>query len=56
MTAKSVIETFVRLFNNQDYNALAELYTDDAVNHQVAKTLYTEKVILKNVQRFIRSS
>lgn len=36
MKPKEVVQIFVELFNKQDSNALAELYHNDAVNHQVA--------------------
>jgi limonene-1,2-epoxide hydrolase len=37
MTPKEVVQKFVQAFNNADVEALAELYSDDAVNHQVAE-------------------
>lgn len=36
MTPRQVIERWVETFNRADADALAELYADDAVNHQVA--------------------
>ena len=36
MTPKQIIIRWVELFNNSDADGLAELYTEDAVNHQVA--------------------
>jgi len=36
MRSKEVVQKFVELFNQQDVDGLAELYHDDAVNHQVA--------------------
>jgi limonene-1,2-epoxide hydrolase len=36
MTPKELIKLWVELFNIGDADALAELYYDDAVNHQVA--------------------
>lgn len=36
MTPKEILEKWVDLFNASDAAGLAELYTDDAVNHQVA--------------------
>lgn len=36
MRPKEVVQKFVVLFNQQDSNGLAELYHNDAVNHQVA--------------------
>lgn len=36
MTPKELIKQWVELFNQGDADALAQLYHDDAVNHQVA--------------------
>jgi hypothetical protein len=36
MRPKDTIKKFVELFNKMDADGLAELYHDDAVNHQVA--------------------
>ncbi|MBW8190555.1 nuclear transport factor 2 family protein [Neiella marina] len=36
MEPRHVVEAWVEAFNNGDANAIAEFYTDDAVNHQVA--------------------
>ncbi len=36
MTPRQVLQKFVDLFNQADARALAELYHEDAVNHQVA--------------------
>lgn len=36
MKAKEVVRKFVELFNNKDAAGLAELYHEDAINHQVA--------------------
>ena len=36
MNARSVLERWIELFNQQDAENLAELYHQDAVNHQVA--------------------
>ena len=36
MTPKQLIKTWVDLFNKADADALAEMYHDDAINHQVA--------------------
>ena len=38
MTPKDVVARWVELFNAGDADALAALYHDDAVNHQVAET------------------
>lgn len=37
MRPKEVVNKFVEAFNNADINALANLYSKDAVNHQVAE-------------------
>jgi limonene-1,2-epoxide hydrolase len=37
MTPKDVVRTWVELFNRGDDDALSELYTEDAVNHQVVQ-------------------
>ena len=37
MTPKQVVETWVTRFNERDAAGLAELYHDDAVNHQVTQ-------------------
>ena len=36
MTPKQVLARWIELFNSADAKALSELYTDDAINHQVA--------------------
>ena len=36
MNHRPLIERWVELFNRADADALAQLYADDAVNHQVA--------------------
>ena len=35
MTPKELISIWVDLFNRKDHNGLAELYSADAINHQV---------------------
>ncbi|MDH7795131.1 MULTISPECIES: nuclear transport factor 2 family protein [unclassified Beijerinckia] len=37
MTPRQVVETWVERFNAADAKGLAELYHDDAVNHQVTQ-------------------
>lgn len=37
MRPKEIVGLFVKHFNAKDHNALAELYAEDAVNHQVAE-------------------
>lgn len=36
MTPKNIVKAFVKHFNQADADALAELYHEDAINHQVA--------------------
>lgn len=36
MTPREVLEKWIRLFNEADVEQLAELYAENAVNHQVA--------------------
>jgi limonene-1,2-epoxide hydrolase len=36
MSPREVLEKFIREFNEEDVESLAELYAEDAVNHQVA--------------------
>ena len=38
MAPKEIVERWVELFNTADADALAALYHDDAVNHQVAES------------------
>lgn len=35
MSPKQLVQTWVKVFNTADADALAELYHDDAINHQV---------------------
>ncbi len=37
MKPKEVLEKFVAAFNKADFEALADLYSEDAINHQVAE-------------------
>jgi limonene-1,2-epoxide hydrolase len=37
MRPKEIVEKFVEAFNNADAEALANLYAEDAINHQVAE-------------------
>jgi limonene-1,2-epoxide hydrolase len=37
MTPKEVLQEFVQAFNNADVLALASLYSENAINHQVAE-------------------
>jgi len=47
MGPKETINKFVDLFNRQDVNGLAELYHDDAINHQVANDPVVGKAAIK---------
>ena len=38
MTPKQLIEIWVETFNKADADSLAELYADEAINHQIANT------------------
>ncbi len=37
MTPRELVQSWVEAFNRADADALAEFYSDDAVNHQVAE-------------------
>ena len=37
MTAKSIVEMWVEAFNSGNADAIAEFYSEDAINHQVAE-------------------
>ena len=37
MPAKTTVEMWVKAFNSGDANAIAECYSEDAINHQVAE-------------------
>lgn len=43
MTPKIILQKFVDLFNKADAEGLAELYAENAVNHQVANEPVTGK-------------
>ena len=43
MTPKDTLKLWVEIFNNADAKSLAELYTDDATNHQVVTDPIVEK-------------
>jgi SnoaL-like domain len=36
MTSRTVLEEWIKLFNQADAEGLAALYSEDAINHQVA--------------------
>lgn len=37
MSAKKIVEMWVKAFNSGDADAIAEFYSEDAINHQVAE-------------------
>lgn len=46
---KEVLKQFVKHFNNADVESLIDLYTDDAVNHQVANDPVEGKAAIKEM-------
>jgi hypothetical protein len=49
MTPKDLIKKWVELFNHANVEGLAELYHEDAVNHQVANSPVTGKNAIKKM-------
>ncbi|MEM1019560.1 MAG: nuclear transport factor 2 family protein [Pseudomonadota bacterium] len=49
MNAREVVEEWVKRFNAGDAEGLAELYSDDAVNHQVTQQPVIGKNAIKSV-------
>ena len=49
MSPKETVFKFVELFNNRDIQGLADLYHEDAVNHQVANEPVCGKESIKNM-------
>ena len=49
MTPKQVLEKWIELFNAGDAEALAEMYHDDAINHQVANEPTEGKAAIKSM-------
>ena len=49
MTPKGLIEIWVDTFNRADADALADLYADDAVNHQIANTKVVGKEAIREM-------
>ncbi len=45
MSAKEVLDKWIDAFNKADIESIAELYSEDAVNHQVALELVVRKPI-----------
>jgi uncharacterized protein (TIGR02246 family) len=51
MTSRQVVEEWVRRFNSGDADRLAELYREDAVNHQVVQEPIAGKVAIRAMFR-----
>jgi len=49
MKRKEVIKEWVKLFNNGNANAIADLYHEDAINHQVANEPIEGKKSIKEM-------
>ncbi|PKK89768.1 MAG: steroid delta-isomerase [Candidatus Wallbacteria bacterium HGW-Wallbacteria-1] len=49
MSPRELIESWVSAFNNGDVETLASLYSEDAVNHQVAQEPVSGKQAIKNM-------
>jgi limonene-1,2-epoxide hydrolase len=49
MTPKQVLELWLIAFNKADIEAIINLYTDDAVNHQVANEMLVGKQAIKDM-------
>jgi len=51
MTPRQVVEEWVRRFNAADPDALAELYREDATNHQVVQEPVVGKTAIREMFR-----
>ncbi len=51
MRPKELVNRFVEAFNNRDADALAELYAEDAMNHQVAESPVEGKAAIRKMFR-----
>lgn len=51
MSPKELVEHWVTLFNNGDAEAIADLYAEDAINHQVANDPVEGKPAILNMFR-----
>lgn len=47
MTPKEVVEEWVKLFNAGEAEAIAELYSEDAINHQTPQEMVKGKDAIK---------
>jgi limonene-1,2-epoxide hydrolase len=48
-SSKEIIKQWVKHFNNADVESLANLYAEDAVNHQVANAPVEGKAVIKEM-------
>ncbi len=51
MRPKELVEKWVKAFNNGDAEPIAELYAEDAINHQVAESPVEGKAAIKEMFR-----
>jgi limonene-1,2-epoxide hydrolase len=51
MTPRQVVDEWVRRFNAADADAIAELYRDDAVNHQIVQEPVVGKAAIREMFR-----
>ena len=49
MKHKKIIEEWIKLFNNGNSEEIAELYHEDAINHQVANEPIEGKALIKEM-------
>lgn len=49
MTAKKTVEMWVKAFNSGDADAITELYSEDAINHQVAELAVEGKEAIREM-------
>lgn len=49
MNPKQVVEKWIEVFNRADADAIAELYADDAINHQVMNEPLNGKAAIKHM-------
>ena len=47
MKPKEILQQWVKLFNQYDYNGLSELYSENCVNHQTPNGIITGKENIK---------
>lgn len=52
MSPHQVVEEFVTRFNKRDATAIAELYHDDAVNHQVTQNPVEGRAAIRETFEF----